>query len=44
MSGRILSRTGLCPKLQAGEIGIRGYSMTTAPRQKIGTTFVFLIA
>jgi hypothetical protein len=39
-----LSRTGLCPQLQAREIGIRGYLMMTALRQKIGTTFIFLIA
>jgi hypothetical protein len=37
-------RMGLCPQLQAGEIGIRGYLKTTAPKQRIGTTFVFLIA
>jgi hypothetical protein len=34
----------LCPQLQVGEIGTRGYLMTTAPRQKIGIAFVFLIA
>jgi hypothetical protein len=32
------------PQLQAGGIGTRGYLMTKAPKQKIGTNFVFLIA
>jgi hypothetical protein len=41
---RTLSRTGVCPQLQAGEISTRGYLMTKALKQKIGTPFIFLIA
>jgi hypothetical protein len=33
----MLSRTSLCPQLQAGEIGIRGYLQIIAPRPAIGT-------
>jgi hypothetical protein len=38
--GKMLSRTGLCPQLQAGEIGTRGYSQTTMRKLAIGTPFV----
>jgi hypothetical protein len=32
----MLSRTGLCPQLKVGEIGIRGYLQIIAPRPAIG--------
>jgi hypothetical protein len=32
------------PPIAGWRIGKRGYLMTKAPKQKIGTTFVFLIA
>jgi hypothetical protein len=35
--GKILSRTGLCPQLQAGEIVTKGYLQVTAPKPKTGT-------
>jgi hypothetical protein len=35
--GKILSRIGLCPQLQVGEIGIRGYLQIKAPKPVIGT-------
>jgi hypothetical protein len=35
--GKILSRTGLCSQLQAGEIGIKGYLQITVPKPEIGT-------
>jgi hypothetical protein len=31
------SRTGLCPQLQAGEIGIKGYLQIIVPKPKLGT-------
>jgi hypothetical protein len=37
LCGKMLSRTGLCPQLQVGEIGIRGYLQITAPKPAIGT-------
>jgi hypothetical protein len=43
MNGKMLSRTGLCPQLQAGEIGTKGCLMMTAPKQAIGTTFALLV-
>jgi hypothetical protein len=43
MSGRMLSRIGIYPQLQAGETGIRECLMMTAPRQAIGITFALLI-
>jgi hypothetical protein len=44
MNGKMLSRTGPCPQLQAGETGTRGSLMMTASRQAIGTAFALLIA
>jgi hypothetical protein len=38
--GKMHSRTGLCPQLQAGEIGTRGYSQITVQKPVIGTPFV----
>jgi hypothetical protein len=43
MNGRMLSRTGPYPQLQAGETGIRGCLMMTTSRQAIGTAFALLI-
>jgi hypothetical protein len=43
MNGKMLSRTGPYPQLQAGETGTRGCSMMTASRQAIGTAFALLI-
>jgi hypothetical protein len=44
MNGRMLSRTGPCPQLQARETGIRGRLMMTAPRQAIEIAFALLTA
>jgi hypothetical protein len=38
--GKMLSRTGLYPQLQAGETGTRGYSQITVQKPAIGTPFV----
>jgi hypothetical protein len=38
LCGKMLSRTGLCPQSQAGEIGTRGYLQITTPKPVIGTT------
>jgi hypothetical protein len=35
--GKMLSRTGLCPQLQVGETGIRGYLQIIVPKPVIGT-------
>jgi hypothetical protein len=42
LCGKMLSRTGLCPQSQVGEIGIRGYLQITAPKPAIGTRVYFL--
>jgi hypothetical protein len=42
--GKMLSRTGLCPQLPAGEIGIKGYLQITAPRPTTGTASASLNA
>jgi hypothetical protein len=43
MSGKTLSRTGICPQSQAGETGTRGCLMMIAPRETIGKAFALLI-
>jgi hypothetical protein len=40
--GKMLSRTGLFPQLQAGETGKRGYSQIIVQKPSIGTPFVLL--
>jgi hypothetical protein len=37
LCGKMLSRIGLYPQSQVGEIGIRGYLQITAPKPSIGT-------
>jgi hypothetical protein len=43
MNSRMLSRTGPCPQLQAGETGTKECLMMSASRQAIGTAFTLLI-
>jgi hypothetical protein len=43
MNGKMLSRTGPFPHLQAGETGTRECLMMTTSRQAIGTAFTLLI-